>query len=148
MKTRKILVAVLLLAGLSASLLVPIALGQATTQTGTAKIEVIAGLELLVNATAALTDDYVPLQKTGDVKTEPHNTPPGDTDNRIPLKIKLKGATGATAKILLSSSTTGGEVVFKKSDGTAYPTEGVDATVGTDLDVRLYGKTASHCCPK
>jgi hypothetical protein len=69
-------------------------------------------------------------------------TPAGATDNHIPMKIRLKSPLGSSCKVKLSSTGAGG-IDIKKTNGSAYPAGGEDVTVGTDLEVHIFGTSAS-----
>jgi hypothetical protein len=99
-------------------------------------------VDLLVNNTSSETDDYVVMEKSSGVRTTPKNTPAGATDNHIPMKIHLEGPSGFSCKVKLSDSGEG-DVTIKKTDGSPYPTEGETVTVGTDLEVNIFGTIPS-----
>lgn len=119
----------------------------------------IIKVDLLVNNTEAGTDDVVVRQITsGDRRTGSKNGSgysrnillggigvQGPSDNHIPMKIRLQGPAGFNAKVMLTdtSPTGGGDISIKKSDGSAYPVAGELVTVGTDLEVHVFGATAS-----
>lgn len=102
----------------------------------------VVKVELDVNNTSSETDDYVVKEKPSGTRTTPVNTPAGATDNHIPMKVRLLGPTGFSAKVLLSDSG-GGDVTIKKTDGNPYPAAGETVTVGTDLEVNVFGASAS-----
>jgi len=99
-------------------------------------------VDLLVNNTSSEEDDYVAKEKSSGVRSTPINTPAGATDNHIPMKIQLTGPSGFSCKVKLSDSG-GGDVTIKKTDGSLYPTEGETVTVGTDLEVQIFGTSPS-----
>jgi hypothetical protein len=104
---------------------------------------------LLVNNTESQTDDYLVLQKPEGIRPDPMLNPgqtAGPNDNHIPTKIHLEGPTGFSCIVKLTDSGGGtgvGDITIKKADGSSYPSGGVTVTVGTDLDVKIYGTTAS-----
>ena len=99
-------------------------------------------VDLLVNDTEAETDDYLVKEKASGVRTTPTDTPAGATDNHIPMKVRLLGPAAFSCKVKLSDSG-GGDVTIKKTDGSAYPADGETVTVGTDLEVNLFGVSPS-----
>jgi len=101
----------------------------------------VVKVNLLVNNTAGESDDYVVKQKPEGARTMPVNEPAGATDNHIPMKISLS-PTGFSCKVKLSD-TGGGDVTIKKTNGDPYPPEGETVTGGTDLEVHVFGTTAS-----
>lgn len=106
-------------------------------------------IAVLVNATADPNDDYVVKKLPASLQRTPRNPlagangPSGKPDNHIPLQLKLTGPTGKKLKLKLGSTTSGGTLSFKKSDGGDYPADGIEVTAGNNLDARLYGETAS-----
>ena len=109
----------------------------------TAKITfTVIKVELLVNDTEAETDDYVVKEKSSAIRNTPVDTLAGATDNHIPLKVRLLGPSGFSCKVKLSDSG-GGDVTIKKTDGSAYPADGETVTVGSDLEVHLFGVATS-----
>lgn len=106
-------------------------------------------VQLLVNDTESETDDYVVLQKTGEIRLQPmlkSGETAGNYYNSIPMKIHLEGPAGFSCNVKLSDSggeTGVGDITIKKADGSAYPSEGETVTVGTDLQAKFYGTTAS-----
>lgn len=105
------------------------------------KVSVIA-VQLWVNGTDTLNDDYVAKEKSPTAEPCPANDPMGAPDNHIPLKANLLGPQGTTCHLKLSS-TGGGQVRFTKADGTELAAQGEPITVGTALNLRLYGTSAS-----
>ncbi|HMO50455.1 MAG TPA: hypothetical protein PKE26_01620 [Kiritimatiellia bacterium] len=103
----------------------------------------ILSVQLLVNGTDIQHDDYVVKQKPSGTRATPTNSPAGETDNRIPLRVRMQGPTeGFSCKVLLSHSG-GGDLLIKTFDGSDYPEDGLSITVGEDLDLWLYGVTPS-----
>jgi hypothetical protein len=92
----------------------------------------IIKVDLLVNNTTAETDDYVVKEKPSGVRVTPIETP-----------VKLEGPSGFSCKVKLSDSG-GGDITIKKTDGSPYPAEGETVTVGTDLEVHIFGTTPSN----
>ena len=115
----------------------------------------ILKIDLLVNNTTTQTDDIVVKQITmGYYRTGAKNGTSyaqnslgatgtqGPSDNHIPMKIHLLGPAGLCANVRLND-VGGGNVSFKKTDGTIYPTGGELVTVGTDLEIYILGETES-----
>lgn len=102
----------------------------------------VLDVDLLINNTYAETDDYVVMEKTSGERTTPVNTPAGATDNHIPMTVYLDGPSGFSCKVKLSDSG-GGDITIKKTDGSPYPAEGETVTVGSYLEVHIFGTSPS-----
>lgn len=112
----------------------------------TVKVNVIS-VDLLVNGTDVETDDYVAQIKVPvpgeEIRDSPENVPAGAEDNHIPLVARLNGPPGVTCRLLLSDHG-GGDVEITKDGGAPLNPEGEPITVGTPLNLWLFGVMSSN----
>jgi hypothetical protein len=113
-----------------------------TSVSATDKVKVnVIQVDLQVNETTAETDDYVVKEKPAGVRPTPKRFPAGAEDNHVPLRAVLGGPLGTTCHLKLSDG--GGHMRITKDGGAALNPEGEPITVGTPLNLWLYGTTPS-----